>query len=311
MEIFNTWSSQSRSRIRFALVVAAAALSWQSSSIAQTPSVETDTRPWVKPNDQVKALSGDIFGDAVNLSTGTLTFSQTDVSMPGNSSLPVAVTRNFSTNADELPNGLFGDWDLDLPRMEATFADPAGAGAQGKNLWVVLGPGGMNQPTTSRCTYYGLPPSIMSPGNNATLFTDPDYFSGVQLHLPGEGGGEVLKNNSLNGWRQSEFELVTNGRALITCLPQLHQQLHSQGEVGEGFEVHTPDGLVYRFDWMVYRPIEDLTKPEDARFVTPPEGGDALLLPGQQSRQPDAGLATMPRVKGILFPTRVTDRFGH
>lgn len=317
MKIFNAWRSQSAARHQFALLLAVSALCWQSPSIAQTASVETDTRPWVKPNDQVKALSGDVFGDAVNLSTGTLTFSHSDVSLPGNSNFPVAVTRNFSTNADELPNGLFGDWDLDLPRMEATFADPTGAGAQGKNLWVVASGIGMNQPATARCTQYGLPPSIMSQGNNATLFSDPDYFSGVQLHLPGEGGGEVLKNNSPNGWRQSEFELVTNGRALISCLAQLHPGLNSASEKGgeredgEGFEVHTPDGLVYRFDWMVYRPIEDLTKPEDARFVTPPEGGDALLLPGHQSRQSDPGLATMPRVKGMLFPTRVTDRFGH
>ena len=96
MEILNTWSSQSHTRLRFALALAISILGWQPFSNAQTASVETETRPWVKPNDQVKALSGDVFGDAVNLSSGTLSFSQTDVSIPGNSDLPIAITRTFS-----------------------------------------------------------------------------------------------------------------------------------------------------------------------------------------------------------------------
>ena len=44
------------------------------------------------------AMQGDrSFGDMVNLYTGSLSFSQTDVSIPGNSALPVAIVRRFDT----------------------------------------------------------------------------------------------------------------------------------------------------------------------------------------------------------------------
>ncbi len=70
-------------------------------------------------------LGSDLFGDQVNLVNGGLSFSITDISVPGNSSLPVALTRTFAvtdrtkylTNDEPL-----ADWDLDLPRLSGVFA---------------------------------------------------------------------------------------------------------------------------------------------------------------------------------------------
>lgn len=67
----------------------------------------------IKGRETVSALGPELFGEQVNLFDGTASFTATDIDLPGNSALPVSVTRKLaigSTNnaADE---GLFGDWE--------------------------------------------------------------------------------------------------------------------------------------------------------------------------------------------------------
>ena len=57
-------------------------------------------QPWeeydklIKSREEIAALGPTLFGDQVNLMNGALSFSMTDVSVPGNSaSLPMAITR--------------------------------------------------------------------------------------------------------------------------------------------------------------------------------------------------------------------------
>jgi hypothetical protein len=61
-------------------------------------------------------------------------------------------------------------------------------------------------------------------------------------------------------------------------------------ETGEGFLAISPDGIQYRFDWLVSRQVEPLTK----SFETASEGK-----------------FTIERVEVSIFPTLVTDRFGN
>ncbi|MGH8078346.1 MAG: hypothetical protein ACREPE_13610 [Lysobacter sp.] len=80
----------------------------------------------------VGAMGPDLLGDQVSYYSGGLTFTNTDVSVAGNSALPVSVTRTYSVKArngyphpdtasgKDLP---FGDWDLDLPRVTGVFAE--------------------------------------------------------------------------------------------------------------------------------------------------------------------------------------------
>ena len=58
-------------------------------------------------------------GDTLNEYSGGLGFSHTDVSLPGNSALPVAVGRVLATGTRQttLGSGRFGDWDIDIPHL--------------------------------------------------------------------------------------------------------------------------------------------------------------------------------------------------
>lgn len=96
--------------------------------IAAQVSAQTDT-PYTEQNKLIRApqaftrLGADLFGDKVNLYTGSLEFIQTDVSIPGNNILPVSVGRRLVTGADAINGALFGRWDLEIPHLHGIFHD--------------------------------------------------------------------------------------------------------------------------------------------------------------------------------------------
>lgn len=71
----------------------------------------------IRGGRSIAALGPNLLGDKVNLYTGATEFIQTDVSLLGNDALPMAVVRRLSSAvAAQDVSGLFGRWDLDLPR---------------------------------------------------------------------------------------------------------------------------------------------------------------------------------------------------
>src|SRR6185312_921082 len=98
----------------------------------------------IHDSQTVSPLGDDFFGDSTNLYNGQTSFEVTDVSIPGNSSLPVALSRHLAI-ADQREmiqggDGLhgFSDWNFDVPYIEGTFTHQDG--------WTLL-PGG-----TARCS---------------------------------------------------------------------------------------------------------------------------------------------------------------
>ncbi len=171
----------------------------------------------------VTALGPDLFGDNVDLASGALSFSATDVSVPGNNALPVQVGRSLKvTNRgvyfqNDLP---FADWDLDIPRISGVFA----------STW-----------HDARCTGNGQPPTILMGGK---YFGPNDYWHGNHADMP--GGGELLAVNSATPKPTSggPYRWVTAGRTYFSCLTSL------QTGPGEGFLAITSDGTKYWFNRM-------------------------------------------------------------
>ena len=91
----------------------------------------------IRSSEAVAALGPTLFGDQSNLQNGGLSFSVTDVSVKGNNSLPVAITRTFKTKTaggamrGTLPStnqmdGAMGDWEIDLPFVGGVFVNRPG-----------------------------------------------------------------------------------------------------------------------------------------------------------------------------------------
>ncbi|MGO4220777.1 wall associated protein [Lysobacter sp. TAF61] len=207
-------------------------------AFACTPAFSQEAnRPWeeydklFKASEAVGALGPDLFGDAVDLASGALSFSATDVSVPGNSKLPVAITRSYvvssrkgksvgaSGTTVDLP---FADWDLDIPNLSGVFAS--------------------NWPK-KRCSASPSPPSVSSGGET---FQAEDYWQGNEAHMP--GGGEMLQvvAGTPKPATGGPYLWVTSGFTYFSCITGTQNGPADE----EGFLAVTSDGTTYRFDRM-------------------------------------------------------------
>ena len=197
--------------------------------------------PWeeydklVKRRTTISALGPELFGDRVDFYTTSLSFSQTDISLPGNHNLPVALTRTFTVSNKSLAyrNDMpMADWDLDLPRLSGVFA----------TTW-----------HDSRCSGSAAPPFVSVPGGNG--YNANEYWHGNQAQMP--AGGEMLQANK--GAQQpttgGPFPWMTPGFTYFSCLSSI-----GNGS-GEGFLGIAPDGTKYWFNWMAQYYESPLDKP--------------------------------------------------
>jgi RHS repeat-associated protein len=239
----------------------------------------------------IAALGGNIFGDKVNLYTGALEFVQTDVSLPGNNALPVSVGRRLITGNYGLSTPKqFGSWDLEIPHLHGTFADAKG--------WVT------SANSNQRCTTFGAPPIASSSFGGSGLWNADEYWHGNYIYVPGVGDQEMLTRSAST--TLTSANVVTRSMWTFTC-----NTLQSVGSVsrdnGEGFTATSPDGLIYRFDWLAKRvqdPIEKASTAPQGQVVTP--------VAGAVTPSPDAVDGEMlARTEVWIMPTQVTDRFGN
>ncbi len=242
----------------------------------------------IRSDRNVQALDASLFGDRIDYDSGHVEFVTTDMSLPGNSTLPVAIGRRYvvQTNAaGVIPERDFGDWDIDVPHIEGIVATSVG--------WTV--PGGNPE---ARCSAFaGAPDALVttpSPNDPATAVTTTipwdQYSIGYRLAVPGYGRRELLKRAANNTAHPSSgsWPIVTNDWWMIGCQPTL--ATGSPG-TGEGFVALAPDGTKYTFDWLALRPYVALSRPAD-------------------TNQPNV-TATLDRADAWMMATKVEDRFGN
>ena len=188
------------------------------------PNVELEKRQGAE--HRLEAFGTDLLGDGIDPHTGSLSFTTTDVSIPGNFSLPVMIerSRKQGLHYDKSVSVEFGDWQLNVPRIHVL--------TKSTNNW-----------TGNRCTNTTIQsfPSY-SMGNTGTLWTAGDYTNGINMTLPGQGSKELLRPISSNNGTAfpSDTRFVSVDGWRYTC--------GSANDGGQGFIGHAPDGSEYRFD---------------------------------------------------------------
>lgn len=251
---------------------------------AQQLKVGQDAELRSVPKWDVPALDAGAFGERHNTYTGATEFVVTDVSVPGNNQLEVAVRRRLRNELWK-DNYLFADWELDFPRLEGIFSSAG---------WQVSTTGARDQ----RCSVnrqnfmQATPPTVTGtsigsqPANFA--FSSEEYWYGNSLHLPGEGDQRMLvltpDNTSFN---HGTYHWITRGNWVFSCLPNT-----ANGKPGEAFLARSPNGQTYKFDWLVenaYKPIEKTAVP----------GGLGSLT------------SRLNRKRVLIYPTEVTDENGN
>ncbi|MBO9489465.1 hypothetical protein J7384_03725 [Endozoicomonas sp. G2_1] len=176
---------------------------------------------------RLEVFGDDFLGDAIDPHTGSLVFNHTDINLPGNSSLAVALSRKRTTGFSyrDGVDAEFGDWTLSVPRLSVLSLD--------KKPWKGAR---CSQSTDSLL-------GIVNEGNGldraAVILTPNDYTNGIQLEAPGYGSQRVLDKRSISIW-PTAAKKITLSNWYFTC--------SSASDGGEGFIGHAPNGHVYRFD---------------------------------------------------------------
>ena len=239
-----------------------------------------------RSGETIDGLGPNLMGDQVNEYSGDLSFTQVDVSLPGNFALPVQVARHRSASAVQAASagGLFGDWDLDIPHLYSVAAAP-------QPNWY----GGGSPTNLNRCSQFLEPPYT----GISTYYGVMNYFArtfwdGYHLHVPAKGDQTLLLRSASNPIAPSAgaaaYPVVTKEHWQLSCLSTL-----DTGADGEGFLALSPDGVKYRFDHLVIRswPLVRVTWGAGTSTGTVSGGGE------------------IQRVQVLMLPTLVTDRFGN
>lgn len=262
----------------------------------------------IKTAEAVGALGIDLFGEETNFYTGATTFSATDVSLPGNDALPVAVGRRFiveSRGANDrglllTRDGGFADWELDIPHMHGVYSNAG---------WQV--DAGTEAGRNKRCTQaesavYEAP---TVDGTFNRQWTGPEYWSGTSMYIPGAGDQTMLMTvpDGLKKPTDSQqYKWVTNGLWQISCLSSV-----ARG-VGEGFLARSPQGVTYKFDWIVSRETSWITKNDSSgALLMAPETQAQSLDTTTQFAPPDPNATSLNRIEVWILPTEVKDRFNN
>lgn len=205
---------------------------------AQDPEPIVDWHKRQNVEQRLTVLGDDLMGDKVDPATGSVVFSHTDVSIPGNFDLPVQITRKRSMGSNYL-DGIdvgFGDWEIITPKISAVTL------AQGE--W---------RSGQNRCS--GNPSDLfptVTAGLGSRLYAW-DYNNGIQMNAPGAGARELLyvKSKATADAEPNAPEFPAN--AEFTTADNWYFTCISASDGGQGLLGHAPNGDKYYFDRVAIR----------------------------------------------------------
>jgi RHS repeat-associated protein len=172
-------------------------------------------------------------GDSFDPATGEVTFAVTDVSIPGNSALPVELSRWIP--ADDFKTGGFvgSAWQWDIPLIKANYMNTNPYQNSGQGI-VTISPGGWRG--GKHCTEkYST--SIHVANQEYSHVVEPwFYWEGKQLHIPGKTTEKFLESSQADG----TVRQITKSNYVVTECTSISPGI-------EGFKVKGPDGTTYTF----------------------------------------------------------------
>ncbi len=179
-----------------------------------TPSANDTIQIGLNAQNSLTAETTDLLGEQIDLNTGALSFSNTDVVLPGNNHIRMAIGRTHHGSSFSYYNRSdFGDWALDIPHIRtntiiaSTMAGPWGRGKE--------------------CS--GEPDNETLHGIRAT-----EYYNGEHLHVPGQVSEQLV----YRGVKK------TKSHWKVTCIQQ------GSGEI---FSIQSPSGDTYIFSHKVIK----------------------------------------------------------
>ena len=174
-------------------------------------------------------------GDSYDPASGAVTFAVKDISIPGNSSIPVELSRWIPSD-DLRTFSLGGGWYWDIPVIKANYMD----------VNPYINTGGMGTVMISPDGWYGgkncsqtFSKQVLVSNNESSHFVESwFYWEGKQLHIPGKTTEKFLEANETTPY-VSNVQVTKSNYKVIECIQLENNQ--------EGFVVKGPDGTTYTF----------------------------------------------------------------
>lgn len=208
--------------------------SGESTSVVPGTNMSTMILDKLKVSEQITPETTALFGETVDLNTGTLSLQQVDVSIPGNFDIPVEFRRIFRggryasfTNLD------LGEWAIAIPNINTTIIYDNITSQRFSGNW---GTGNM-------CSGGYTPANFLV--GPSDLKAASDYWSGETLDIPGVATERIQVKNFnqrfIKNWRFSCITTTFNGVAL------------------EGIKATSPQGITYEFNLPRLIPAQPIT----------------------------------------------------
>ena len=198
----------------------------------------------LKVSEQVTPETTALFGETIDLNTGAVSLQQTDISIPGNFSIPVEFRRIYKgASYAHYSNLNLGDWNIAIPSLSTTVIYDHITYQRFSGNWG----------TGTMCS------GQLNPGNFAVgpnqILAAGDYWSGETLDIPGVISEKVqvqYQNNVakrfIKNWRFSCTSVNINGTTI------------------EGIKATSPDGVTYEFTQPKLIPTTPMSAANGAGF---------------------------------------------
>ncbi|MEE7545650.1 hypothetical protein HF319_00115 [Xanthomonas sp. Kuri4-1] len=233
-------------------------------------------------------------GEQLDLPTGHLTLTATDIAVPGNSAILVELRRTMDNGIVGTRESVapLGGWVLDLPRISVSHAKNIGWATRDTSR-------PYKNCSIAQVGYLGSADGTKVPENKFYPFT---YWSPPTLHIPGGGGALLYDNAGMPAPTGGQGQIFwrTTDHAVASCLTNVANPTTGLGnnagyDATEGYLVTTASGLKYRFDWVA----TDYSREVSTRYAPTGYPAGTTLL------------ALMNVQEASLYVTRIEDRFGN
>ena len=197
--------------------------------------------------------------------SGKISFSATDISIPGNSKLKVQLRRILESGGYDTTNSLggFGGkkhtynsfwnvnptnktllWGLDLPHIRGNILTGYGVRTTGGDTWLGKRECSGNIPDTLQAA------NTSDPGGQPYNVYSYQYWQGATLHIPGEVTEQFLEAES-NHPKYDGIDSTGNGKWRITksnWMYNTYQCIPTKDGEHQGLLLKSPDGRTIQFD---------------------------------------------------------------
>jgi YD repeat-containing protein len=282
---------------------------------AQSVTPDQEYQKLIKVDQAIHPLGPHPFGEKISLYDGSLSFHVTDITLRGNGpTITVGRTLKFwqwQAGGAVGPQRPFGDWDLDIPRIETLTG--TGAMTPSSAIWQTGGFPLATQGTTQRCSNFKMPPGIKSALADTGWVPD-EWWYGYNLLIPGQDRQLLMPRATGNSLSPTvagmSYPIVTKNNWMVSC-----NVTASDG--GEGFSAVAPDGTRYTFAQLVYRPYSSIVSaggsPLPPDVVSGPTSGtlSTQSVTPMQAAGGGGGVGILSRQDAYMYVTQIEDRFGN